>query len=438
MHPVSSTSWHAYQALEDEKQRLISELKSGDRLLLVKAQNNLNSVATVRAALALGKSAGLIDPALFSEFQRSGETQTTDNAEILCSTKAVPGPGIVCFTSGSTGSAKGIERSVESWINTYDLQRRTLNQELDASVLILGNIAHSLHFYAAMEALDREVVPNILSSFTPKRVIDACVHGRPEILYATPSHIGLILAQTKTYLPLPLDSVRLILTGGAKFNERNLSPLRDVFPEATIIEFFGTTETSYMTIKEPFAPKGSVGKQCDGVDIQVRGIKNQLLPTGQEGTLWVKSNMLFSRYIVGEDLNTRWQDGYLTIGDQGFLDEAGHLYFTARTGSMVTVAGENVYLDKIERLLNRFVLRGEAVVVPITNKIRGNQLVAMTQFKLPDNLKDEALKAMRAEFGHTKSPRTVLHVPIWPFLPSGKVDRQHLAGLAAEILAATV
>ena len=62
----------------------------------------------------------------------------------------------------------------------------------------------------------------------------------------------------------------------------------------------------------------------------------------------------------------------------------------------------------------------------------------MTQFKLPDNQKDEALKAMRAEFGHTKSPRTVLHVPIWPFLPSGKVDRQHLAGLAAEILAATV
>ena len=95
MHPVSSTSWHAYQALEDEKQRLISELKSGDRLLLVKAQNNLNSVATVRAALALGKSAGLVDPALFSEFQRSGETKTTDNAEILCSTKAVPGPGIV-------------------------------------------------------------------------------------------------------------------------------------------------------------------------------------------------------------------------------------------------------------------------------------------------------------------------------------------------------
>ena len=438
MHPVSSTSWHAYQALEDQKQRLISTLKSGDRLLFVKAQNDLSSIATVRAALALGKTAGLVDAALFNEFKRSSETQTTGYSRILCSSKSAPGPGIICFTSGSTGSAKGILRSVDSWENTYDLQRRTLEQERTASVLILGNIAHSLHFYAAMEALDREVVPKILTSFTPKKVIDACVQIRPEILYATPSHIALILEQAKTYLSVPLDSVRLILTGGAKFNERNLSPLREVFPEATTIEFFGTTETSYMTIKEPFSPKDSVGKQCDGVDIQVRGAKNQLLPPGQEGTLWVKSNMLFSHYIVGQDLHTRWRAGYLTIGDQGFLDAAGHLYFTGRAGSMVTVAGENVYLDQIERSLNRFVSRGEAVVVPIPNEIRGNQLVAITQFKLPDNQLDEALEAMRSEFGHTKSPRTIIHAPIWPFLPSGKVDRRHLAEVAAEFLAATI
>ena len=68
MHPVSSTSWHAYQALEDQKQRLISTLKSGDRLLFVKAQNDLSSIATVRAALALGKTAGLVDAALFNKF----------------------------------------------------------------------------------------------------------------------------------------------------------------------------------------------------------------------------------------------------------------------------------------------------------------------------------------------------------------------------------
>ena len=192
MHPVSSTSWHAYQALEDEKLRLISTLKSGDRLLFVKAQNDLSSIATVRAALALGKTAGLVDAALFDEYRRSSETQTTGDGRILCSSKSVPGPGIICFTSGSTGSAKGILRSVDSWINTYDLQRRTLKQERAASVLIFGNISHSLHFYAAMEALDREVVPNILTSFTPKKVIDACVQVRPEILYATPSHLSLI------------------------------------------------------------------------------------------------------------------------------------------------------------------------------------------------------------------------------------------------------
>lgn len=432
MHSVAGTSWRAYQALEDEKRRLITELNSGERMLLVKARNDLGTVATVRAALAMGKSAGLVDDSVFAQHRGAGETRTIGGDEILISDKPVSGPNIVCFTSGSTGSAKGILRSIDSWIQTYDVQRRTLNHGRTASVLVFGNLAHSLHFYGAMEALDREVVPTVLSSFSPKQVIDACRRDRPEILYATPSHLGLILAQAKTYCPAPLDSVRIILTGGAKLNERNLRPLRDVFPEALIVEFFGTTETSYMTIKAPTAPDGSVGKPCGGVDIQVRDANDRLLPPGQEGALWVKSDMIFSRYIVGQDPQTRWRNGYLTIGDQGFLDEAGHLYFTARKGSMVTVAGENVYLDHVERSLTRFVSKGEAAVVPIADALRGNQLVAMTQFELPKHRHEEALKAMRAEFGTVKSPKSILHAPDWPFLPSGKVDRQRLATIAAE------
>ena len=438
MHSVADTSWRSYQALEDEQRRLVAGLNSSDRLLLIKARNDLRAIATVRAALALGNSVGLADEAVFSQLRSTGDLRTVSGGEFLRSDKTVPGPNIVCFTSGSTGVAKGILRSIDSWINTYNLQRRTLKHEQSAAVLVFGNLAHSLHFYGAMEALDREVVPTVLASFTPKQVIDACLRDRPEILYATPSHLGLILAQAKTYRPAPLDSVRLILTGGAKFNERNLRPLRQVFPEAAIVEFFGTTETSYMTIKAPSAPDGSVGRPCDGVEIQVCGPDDRLLPPGQEGALWVKSDMLFSRYIVGQDPQTRWRDGYLTIGDQGFLDDGGNLYFTARKGSMVTVAGESVYLDHVERLLTRFVSRGEAVVVPIADAMRGNQLVAMTQFELPRNRHDEALKAMRAEFGNVKSPKSILHAPRWPFLPSGKVDRQRLAAIAAAVAAGTV
>lgn len=438
MRSIADISWQAFQALEDEKRRLILGLDTKDKPLLFKAHNDLDTIATVRAALSLEKSAGLVDEAVLAQLQATNETRTLCGGDLLCLDTAVPGPNLLCFTSGSTGLAKGILRSADSWTHTYEVQRQTLNHGMNASVLIFGSIAHSLHFYGAMEALDRGVVPTILASFTPKQVLDACARDRPEILYATPSHLGLILAQAKTYRQAPLDSVRIILTGGAKFNEGNVHPLRDLFPSAAVVEFFGTTETSYMTIKQPNAPSGSVGKPCLGVDIQVRAADGRLLPPRQEGALWVKSNMLFSRYIIGEDPQTRWRDGYLTIGDQGFLDEAGNLYFTSREGSMVTVAGENVYLDHIERSLTRFISKGEAIVVAIADKLRGNQLVAMTQFELPQAQRDDALKSMRAEFGVMKSPKSILHVPDWPFLPSGKVDRQRLAEIAAEFTAGKV
>ena len=98
---------------------------------------------------------------------------------------------------------------------------------------------------------------------------------------------------------------------------------------------------------------------------------------------------------------------------------------------MVTIAGESVYLDHIERSLTRFISKGEAIVVPIADELRGNHLVAMTQFELPQDQRDEALNAMRAEFGTVKSPKSILHAPEWPFLPSGKVDRQRLVAIAA-------
>lgn len=438
MRSIADTSWQAFQALEDEKRCLILGLNTRDKPLLFKAHNDLDSIAAVRAALALEKSAGLVDETVMAQLQETGDVSAFCGGDILCLDAEVPGPNLLCFTSGSTGSAKGILRSADSWTNTYAVQRQTLNHGMNASVLIFGSIAHSLHFYGAMEALDRCVVPTVLASFTPKQVIDACARDRPQILYATPSHLGLILAQAKTYRQAPLDSVRMILTGGAKFNERNLRPLADMFPNAAIVEFFGTTETSYMTIKQPDAPSGSVGKPCNGVDIQVRAADGGLLPPRQEGALWVKSNMLFSRYIIGEDPQTQWRDGYLTIGDQGFLDETGNLYFTTRKGSMVTIAGENVYLDHIERALTRFVSKGEAIVVSIADELRGNQLVAMTQFELPQDQRAEALKLMRAEFGIMKSPKTILHAPDWPFLPSGKVDRLRLAEIAAEFAAGKV
>jgi long-chain acyl-CoA synthetase len=277
-----------------------------------------------------------------------------------------------------------------------------------------------------MEALDRGVVPTVLEKFSPRQVVDRCLTLGLEMIYATPAHLNLMIAYGRKKRVPPLTTVSHILAGGAKLDERHLSQLETLFPHAQIVEFFGTTETSYITMKSPDSPAGSVGKALAGVSLRITDTQGQTLPPGREGMLWINSDMLFEDYVFGEDPNTRWRGGFVTVGDQGYLDPDGNLFFTARIGSMVTIAGENVFLDHLERRLHARVQAGESAILPIEDPLRGRRLVAVTQFEMPRGQAGAILRSLRDEFGPLKSPKSLIHMKDWPFLPSGKTDRQTL------------
>ncbi len=423
--------WSEYVQLEDGKREALRKLERTDELLLVAARNDLETLALFRAALLEDRAIGIATKDVLNELD-SARVQVGSDQLFVLKDKEVPGPRLACFTSGSTGNAKGILRTYDSWLRTYELQRKLLDCRRDAPVLILGNLAHSMHLYGAMEAFDRQVVPRVLRKFSSKLAVSACSSSRAEIIYATPVHLNLILAHAAKTATEPLEDVRLLLAGGAKLNEQHLDELQRVFPNAKIVEFFGTTETSYITIKQPGAPRGSVGKPCPGVSVKICDDEGNAVTAGAEGTLWVKSGMLFERYIAGEDANTQWCEGYVTVGDQGYLDDGGNLFFTARKGAMVTIAGENVFLDHIEARLRDEVPAGEAVVLSIDDALRGSRLIAVTQTRLPDAAADRALAALREAFGPLKAPRAIVHAPDWPFLASGKTDRRALKAQIAE------
>lgn len=410
-----------FSELQRAQHHMVRSLGSGDGLLLVRAQNDLTTLALFRAALDLSRTVGVVDQTVLAGLD--GIAPSTDRL-LEAPTIECNGEGLVCFTSGSSGKAKAILRSPESWQRTYALQRDLLGYASDARALILGNLAHSMHLYGAMECLDRRSVPVILKTFSPRAALDHCRRSRTQIVYATPAHLNLILEWSRRRPAEPLPHVRHIFAGGAKLNEERLEQLAVLFPEAIITEFFGTTETSYITIKATDAPIGSVGKACPGVDIEIRDSTGARLPTGREGTLWVRSDMLFERYILGADSKTRWQDGFLTVGDQGFVDDNGNFFFTARSGFMVTIAGENVFLDHIEALLAGLTTKGEAAVLAVPDRMRGQSLVAATQFPPAD--RETVLRKMREALGALKAPKSIVHIADWPFLPSGKTDRQKL------------
>lgn len=332
---------------------------------------------------------------------------------------------IICLTSGSTGGAKAILRSSQSWIESFAVQRHLLHYSNDAPVIIIGSIEHSLHLFGAIEAVERGVSPAFLKIFSPKEFFKLAEAVKPALLYATPSQLDLLVEYGRAH-DMSCESMCHILAGGAKVYDDRLIALRHVFPNADLIEFFGTSETSFIAFRDRQAPSDSVGKTCPGVDIAIRDDDGHPLAAGETGTLWIKSDMLFDDYIIGHDPQTRWHDGFVTIGDLGYLDHDGYLFYQGRKAAMVTIGGENVFLAPIEARLKNHIPNGEAVIIPMDDPLKGSRLIAAVQKPIPQLRKNEIIKVLIRDIGALKAPKDIIHIEDWPWLPSGKTDRVHI------------
>ncbi|MCI4662607.1 MAG: fatty acid--CoA ligase family protein [Neomegalonema sp.] len=333
------------------------------------------------------------------------------------------GQKLLCFTSGSTGQPKAILRSWESWLVSFAVQRQMLAYPQTARPLICGDMSHSMHLFGAMEALVRGVEPVVLAGFTPKAAIEALRDPDLTMLYATPTQLEMLL---RAAAKERFDQLAYILCGGAKLDPVRAASVRACFPGARLIEFYGASETSFIAMKTPDAPPGSVGPPCPGVEIEILDPDGMPVPQGAQGEIWVRSAMLFERYALGEDPNTIWQGGFLSIGDIGWRDGDGYLFVEGRKSGMVTIAGENVFIDPLEQFLASALPGRQICVLRLPDPLRENRLVAVTDRALEDEERRRVMAELRARWGSLAVPHAVHVVSPWPMLPSGKPDRQAL------------
>jgi len=331
------------------------------------------------------------------------------------------------FTSGSSGVPKGYVRTHGSWLDSFKLSGHAFGIDPKSRVIIPGRLTHSLHLYGAVCGLacGHEVV--LFQRFDPRLVLSALTSPEPgAVLYATPTQLHLLDEAARRSAPLP--GVKQVLSSGAKWHRADRQALAEVFPNAGLFEFYGASETSFISVSGPCdeAPEGSVGRAAEGVEIAI-GDPQQRAAPGEAGPVWVRSSLLFAGYLSGASSATRWQDGWLTVGDHGFLDKDGFLYLTGRENRMVVTAGLNVYPEEVEAVLNAHGRIEEAVVVGREDRVRGERLEAVVKVKTPGfDVAGELARFCRSRLAAGKVPR-VFHV--WDHLPltaGGKPDIQQI------------
>lgn len=339
-------------------------------------------------------------------------------------------PLMVGFTSGSTGKVKGYERTHGSWVASILTAQEVFAITPEDRVCAPGSVSFSLFLYALAHCVYVGASLRLCRDFKPKRLIEQMHTDKSTVLLAVPTQAKLLIdVAARSDKPVS-DALRLIISSGAKWRGALSTAQRRAIPDAEILEFYGASELSFVSIarERDTAPGQSVGKPFDGVNVDICAPDGSRLGPGQTGAIWVRSAMLFSRYVVGESPESKWDDGYFTVGDHGFLDQDGYLYVVGREKRMLVTSGANLYPEAVEAVIAGHASIETVSVMGIDEALRGQRVVAFLKLKQNECRPSarEIADICLSQLGRHAVPSKFFLVDEWPLSASGKTNHQAL------------
>ena len=187
-----------------------------------------------------------------------------------------------------------------TWINSFLINRENWAITSRDNYGILGDLTHSISLYGLLEGLYLGTNVTLLGEWLPKSQLEEFATRMISVLYATPIQLQLLTRAFEIHKLKPITTLRKIIVGGAKLTPNQVLKLKKLFPKGEIIEFYGTAETSFITITTTDSPQGSVGKAYEGVKIRVINDLGESLPNGEIGNIEVTSPYVLKDILIME------------------------------------------------------------------------------------------------------------------------------------------
>lgn len=331
------------------------------------------------------------------------------------------GTHYTCFTSGSSGLPKGCMRHEQSWLASFAADQKFSQITAQSTILVAGSFAHSLFTYAAIRGLVAGAKVVLLPSFHPGALLRQVQAHEQAVLFAVPTQLdALVSAANATY-----PQVRKLLCTGSKLAPHLAQKVNSRFPNAELIEFYGTSELSYVAARsvQPTDPASLVGKPLEPVHIEILDNNGCAVAPGETGQVFVQSPLAFMTYLT--ENGRRQMPEKISVGDTGFIDQQGQLHLVGRADRMFTVSGRNVAPEENEAALYRLPQIVNAAIWGAPDAKRGHQIVAVLQLKTRQN-RAQVLADLRPHLTPYLMPQHLFLCPNWPHTSSGKTDLQKL------------
>ena len=280
-------------------------------------------------------------------------------------------PGLVLFTSGTTGEPKAAVHDFLALLEKFKLRRkalRTLNFLLFDHWGGLNTLFHILsNVGVVITTIDRN----------PENICKLIEKYKIELLPASPTFLNLMLL-SGGYKNYDLSSLKIISYGTEPMPESTLKRLNKAFPGVNLYQIYGLIELGVMSSKS---------KKDDSLWVKVggKGYKTKIV----DGILHIKAKSAMLGYLNASSPFT--DDGWFITGDE-VLQKGNYIKILGRKSEIINVGGEKVYPQEVENVIQEMDNVAEVTVYGEKNSIIGNIVCAKIRLETNENKKQFIIK----------------------------------------------
>lgn len=347
----------------------------------------------------------------------------------------------VLFTSGTTGTPKGIAMPIGSTLDQIAQMRRHCGLERgDVSLLhrpfsVVGSLWE--HFGPLVHGV-RSVILSGDDARDPSTIWHHLVAREVTHFVTSPTLAAAIVRHGERYR-LTSTRLRFSMMAGEPVRGATAAAWTRLFPRTRLFICYGTTEASYIAMFDAAGAAADAGRLPAGASfgggaVHVVNDVMEHVGEGAVGEICVSGARLARGYLDAPRLTAErfvpdpWaaRPGAVLYrtGDLGRWTADG-LEVVGRRDGQVKVRGLRVELDEVEAAVLRASRAGNAAVVARGDAKGGQILVAYLETAAPVVVED-LQRALRRTLPEHMVPSFFVAVPAIPLTSSGKPDRRAL------------
>jgi propionyl-CoA synthetase len=374
-----------------------------------------------------------------------------------CAALAATDPLYILYTSGTTGTPKGVVRDIGGYLVALKWSMSAIYDVKPGETFWTGSdigwvVGHSYIVYGPL----LQGCASVLYEGKPIGTPDAGAYWRViedykvSAFFTAPTGLRAVRKEdpeAKLIKNYDITSLRTLFLAGERADPDTVAWAQKVLG-VPVVDHWWQTETGWPIAANPVGlgilpiKLGSPSVPMPGYDVQVVDEATKPVPAGTMGSLVIKLPMppgcLPTLYRQDERMRESYLNefpGSYQTADAGLNDEDGYLTILGRTDDIINVAGHRLSTGGMEEVVASHPDVAECAVLGVKDEVKGETPCGFVVLKAgvnrpPHEIEAEVVKLVRDKIGPVAAFKMAFVVPRLPKTRSGKILRGTMKKIA--------